>query len=88
MNEMVADIGRGYDLECKDPPSKVQNFYRLLAASYEKVHDGTNVNVLQAMTCLMGFKSNYSFLNQYYNDIVKLIIDLIPMKHNMSKDLY
>jgi hypothetical protein len=30
----------------------------------------------------------YNFLNQCYNDIVKLIIDLIPAKHNMSKDLY
>jgi hypothetical protein len=52
------------------------------------VHDGTDVIVLQAMTHLMTFKSKYSFLNQCYNDIVKLIIDLIPMKHNMPKDLY
>jgi hypothetical protein len=36
----------------------------------------------------MGMKSKYSFLNQCYNDIVKLIIDLIPVKHNMSKDFY
>jgi hypothetical protein len=36
----------------------------------------------------MGFKSKYSFSNQCYNDIVKLIIGLIPTKHNMSKDLY
>jgi hypothetical protein len=27
-------------------------------------------------------------LNQCYNDMVKLIIDLIPTKHNMPKDLY
>jgi hypothetical protein len=36
----------------------------------------------------MGMKSKYNFSNQYYNDIIKLIIDLIPIKHNMSKDLY
>jgi hypothetical protein len=36
----------------------------------------------------MSFKSKYNFLNQGYNDIVKLIIDLIPVKHNMPKDLY
>jgi hypothetical protein len=29
----------------------------LLAASEEKVHDGTNVTVLQAVTRLLGFKS-------------------------------
>jgi hypothetical protein len=36
----------------------------------------------------MGFKSKYNFWNQCYNDIVKLIIDPIPVKHNMPKDLY
>jgi hypothetical protein len=88
MNDMVADIGMRYDLESEDPPPKVQNFYRLLAASEEKVHDGTDVIVLQAVTRLMRFKSKYNFSNQCYNDIMKLIIDPIPVKHNMSKDLY
>jgi hypothetical protein len=63
MDDMVADIGRGYDLESEDPPSKVQNFYRLLTASEEKVHDGTDVTVLQVVTYLMAFKSKYSFSN-------------------------
>jgi hypothetical protein len=40
------------------------------------------------MTHLMAFKSKYKFLNQCYNDIIKLIIDLIPTKHNILKDLY
>jgi hypothetical protein len=44
--------------------------------------------MLQVVTRLMGFKSKYIFSNQCYNDIVKLIIDLIPVKHNMVKDLY
>jgi hypothetical protein len=52
------------------------------------VHDGTDVTMLQAVTHLMVFKSKYNLLNQCYNDIVKLIIDLITVKHNMSKDLY
>jgi hypothetical protein len=52
------------------------------------VHDGTELTILQAMTCLMGMKSKYNFSNQCYNDIVKLIIDLIPANHNMPKDLY
>jgi hypothetical protein len=46
MDDKVADIGRAYDLEFEDPPSEVQNFYRLLAASEEKVHDGTDVTLL------------------------------------------
>jgi hypothetical protein len=56
MDDMIADIERGYDLESEDPPSNVQNFYGLLAASEEKVHDGIDVTVLQAVTHLMGFK--------------------------------
>jgi hypothetical protein len=88
MNDMVADIGRGYDLESEDPAPEVQNFYRLLAASEEKVHNGTNMTVFQAVTHLMWFKSKYNFSNLCYNDTVKFVIDLIPVKHNMSKDLY
>jgi hypothetical protein len=88
MDNMVADIERGYDLESEDPPSEVQNFYKFLASSEEKVHDGTDVTVLQTVTHLMAFKSIYNFSNQCYNDIMKLIIDLIPVKHNMPKDLY
>jgi hypothetical protein len=66
----------------------VHNFYYLITASEEKVHDGTNVTVLQAVTRLMAFKSKYNFSNQCYNNIVKLILDLIPAKHNVLKDLY
>jgi hypothetical protein len=90
MDDMIADIGMGYDLGSGDQlsPLEVQNFYRLLAASDEKVHDGTNLTVLQAVTRLLAMKSKYNFSNQFYNDIVKLIIDLSPMKHNMSKYLY
>jgi hypothetical protein len=90
MDEMVADIGREYKIWSGEQgePLEVQNFYRLFSATDEKVHDGTDVTVLQAVTCLMMMKSKYNFSNQCYNDMVKLIIDLIPMKHNMPKDLY
>jgi hypothetical protein len=61
MDDMVADIGRGYSLESGDPSPELQNFYGLLAASEEKVYDGTDMTMLQAVTHLMGFKSKYSF---------------------------
>jgi hypothetical protein len=50
------------------------------------VHIGTELTVLQTVMRLMGMK--YNFWNQCYNDIVKFIINLIPAKHNMPKDLY
>jgi hypothetical protein len=46
MDDMIADIGMGYNLEFDDPPQEVQNFYRLLAASEEKVHDNIDMTVL------------------------------------------
>jgi hypothetical protein len=52
------------------------------------VHDSSKLIKLQTVTCLMGMKSKYNFSNQCYNDIVKLIIDLIPVKHSIPKDLY
>jgi hypothetical protein len=90
MDDLIADIGMEYDLGSGDqhPPPEVQNFYRLLTTSDEKVHDGTELTVLQAMTRLMGMKSKYNFSTQCHNDIMELIIDLIPVKHNMPKDLY
>jgi hypothetical protein len=65
MDDMIADTGMEYDLGSRDqhPPPEVQNFYMILAASEEKLHDGTALTVLQAMTCLMAMKSKYNFSN-------------------------
>jgi hypothetical protein len=63
MDDMVADIGRQYDLKSKDPLPDVPNVYRLLAAIEEKVHNGTDMTMLQAVTRLIRFKSKYSFSN-------------------------
>jgi hypothetical protein len=52
------------------------------------VHDGIELTVLQAVMHLMGMKSKYNFFNLCYNDIMKLIIDLILAKHNVPRDLY
>jgi hypothetical protein len=48
MYDMIVDIGMEYDLGSRDQhsPPKVQNFYRILAVSDEKVHDGTDLTVL------------------------------------------
>jgi len=69
-------------------PEDVREFYKLLEASEARVHEGTNVSVLQVVTRLMVMKSKYTFSNKCYNDIVKLIIDISPPNHNMPKDLY
>jgi hypothetical protein len=62
MEDLIAGIGMEYDLGSGDqhPLLEVQNFYRLLTASDEKVHDGIELTVLQAVTHLMGMKSKYT----------------------------
>jgi hypothetical protein len=52
------------------------------------VNDGTDVVILQVVRRILAMKSKYNFSNQCYNNITKLIINLILMKHNMPKDLY
>jgi hypothetical protein len=65
MDDMIANIGMEYDLGSGDqhPLVEVQNFYMLLTALDEKVYDGTELTVLQALTILMGMKSKYTFSN-------------------------
>jgi hypothetical protein len=48
MDDMIADIGMEYDLGSVDQqtPPEVQNFYRLVAASEEKMHNGTEMTIL------------------------------------------
>jgi hypothetical protein len=48
MDEMVANIGREYEIESGEQgePPEVHNFYRLCVTADEKVHDGTDVTAL------------------------------------------
>jgi hypothetical protein len=80
MEEMLDDIRNEY-LELQNNhafPKDVKEFYKLLEASEAKVHEGTNVSILQVVTRLMVMKSKYTFSNNCYNDFVKLIIDINP----------
>jgi hypothetical protein len=48
MDDMIVDIDIEYDLGSEDQysPPEVQNFYRLLAGSDEKVHDCMDLTVV------------------------------------------
>ena len=66
----------------------MQQFYKLLEVADAKVHEGTKVTILQVVTRLMTMKSKYNFLNNCYNNIMKLIINLLPSIHKMPENLY
>jgi hypothetical protein len=48
MDDMIVDIGMEYDLGSGDqhPPPEVWIFYKLRAASDEKVHVGTELTIM------------------------------------------
>jgi hypothetical protein len=90
MEDMLDDTRHEYPtLETdRPPPEEVQQFYKLLEAADAKAHEGINMTILLVVTWLMVMKLKYNFSNNCYNDIVKLIIDLIPANHKIPENLY
>ncbi|KAL5647631.1 hypothetical protein ACJX0J_041986, partial [Zea mays] len=88
--EMLDDIRNEYpELQNNEAfLEDVREFYKLLEALEAKVHEGTNVSVLQVVIRLMAMRSKYTFSNNCYNDFVNLIIDISPPNHNMPNNLY
>jgi hypothetical protein len=70
------------------PTAKVEAFFNLLKASEEPLHEHTEVSVLAFVTRLMAIKSKYFFSNNCYNDLVKLISDILLKPHKVPKDIY
>jgi hypothetical protein len=89
MDEMLEAIRLEFDLDTEDPPtSEVEEFFRLLKASEEPLHEHTKVTVLAFVTWLMAIKSKFFFSNNCYNELLKLIEDVILNPNKLSKDMY
>jgi hypothetical protein len=91
MNEMLRDLGEDMELpsETEDPPtSEAKNFFELLKASEEPLHEHIKVTVLAFMTRLMAIKSKFTLSHNCYNMILSLIGDILPANHKMPKDVY
>jgi hypothetical protein len=73
----------------EDPPiAEVEVFFELLKASKDPLYEHTEVTLLTFITRMMAIKSKYFFSNNCYNDLVKLINDILPMPHKVPKDMY
>jgi hypothetical protein len=60
MDEMLEAIRPEFDLDTKDPATlEVEEFFRLLKASEEPLHELTKVIVLTFVTWLMAIKSKF-----------------------------
>jgi hypothetical protein len=73
----------------EDPPTtEVEAFFKRLKASEEPLHEHTEVILLAFITQLMAIMSKYFFSNNCYNDIMKLISDILLKHHKVPKDMY
>jgi hypothetical protein len=73
----------------ENPPTmEVAAFFKLLKASEEPLHEHTKVTLLAFITRLMDIKSKYFFSNNCYNDLMKMINDILLKPHKVPKDMY
>jgi hypothetical protein len=73
----------------EDPPTmEVEPFFKLLKASEDPLHEHTEVTLLVFITWMMVIKSKYFFSNNCYNDLMKLISNILPKPHKVFNDIY
>jgi hypothetical protein len=71
----------------EDPPvAKVEAFFKLLKAPEEPLHEHIEVTLLDFMIQLVTIKSFFS--NNCYNELIKLISDILSKPHKVPKDMY
>ncbi|WVZ94451.1 LOW QUALITY PROTEIN: hypothetical protein U9M48_040340 [Paspalum notatum var. saurae] len=76
MMDMLNDLAMGFEFDPEEnnqSPPEVQEFYRLLEAGDEKLHDHTEKTVLDTVARLMAIKSDHNISNRCFNDITKLV---------------
>ncbi|WVZ85079.1 hypothetical protein U9M48_032037 [Paspalum notatum var. saurae] len=91
MMDMLNDLAMWFEFNLEEdnqPPPKVQEFYRLLEAGDEKMHDHTEKTVLDTVSRLMAIKSKHNISNSCSNDITELVFEVIPSDHKLPKKLY
>jgi hypothetical protein len=89
MHEMLDSLRPELNLSSEDPATpEVSRFFKLLKYSEEPLHEHTDVSILAFVTRLMAIKSKYFFSNNCYNEILKLLGDVLPKPNKLPKDMY
>ena len=89
MHEMLDSLRPEFNLSSEDPATpEVSRFFKLLKDSEEPLHEHTDVSILAFVTRLMAIKSKYFFSNNCYNEILKLLGDVLPKPNKLPKDMY
>jgi hypothetical protein len=64
------------------------NFFDMLRALEEPLHEHTTVSVIAFMTHITSNKSKFAFSNKCYKKLLSLISDVLPSNHKIPKDIY
>jgi hypothetical protein len=73
----------------EDPPTtEVEAFFKLLKSSEDPLYEHTKLALLDFITRMMAIKFKYLFSNNCYNDLMKLINDILLKPHKVPKDMY
>jgi hypothetical protein len=64
------------------------NFFDMLKASEELLHEHTTVSILTFITRITSIKSKFTFSNKCYKKLLRLFSDVLPSNHKMPKDMY
>jgi hypothetical protein len=89
MDEMLKAIRLEFELDNEDPPTQeVEEFFRLLKASEVPLHEHMKVTALAFVIRLMAIKSKFFFSNNCFNELLKLIGDVLLNPNKLLKDMY
>jgi hypothetical protein len=89
MDETLEAIQPEFNLDIEDlPTSEVVEFFRLLKALEDLLHGHTKVTLLAFVTRLLAIKSMFFFSNNCYNELLKLVGDVLPQPNKLPKDMY
>jgi hypothetical protein len=66
----------------------VKAFYNMMSSAQKLLHDRTSVSQLDAIGCLMGFKSECSMSREHFDGMLTMIGSLLLDGHILPKSMY
>ncbi|KAL6653512.1 hypothetical protein ACP70R_009090 [Stipagrostis hirtigluma subsp. patula] len=88
MDDMLCDMADGYQLSEQEPTASAQAFYKMVASADEPVHSETQHSRLSTIARLLSIKSQYNMPAGCYDDVMKLIHELLPAGSKLDEDFY
>jgi hypothetical protein len=71
-----------------EPEPTAKTFYNMFDAVQKPLHGQTKVSQLDAIGCVMAFKSQYSMSRDAFDGLLTVIRSLLPDDHVLPKSMY